>query len=159
MVDTADGEKFQSLTAQYYRRTNIVLLVCSLDDEVSFNRLTKWHQESRYYIDEQDVIYAVCGVKGDLHDHEKEVTLELMQGFARHVEFPQNCVFEVSAKTGSGVTEMLKTVCSTAVEKIRRHTQETHCKSHPYLTICILNHAEVYNSIAQSCFSTHAMSM
>ena len=131
VVDTADGEKFQSLTSQYYRRTNIVLLVCSLDDEVSFNRLTKWHQESLYYIDEQDTVYGVCGVKSDLHDHEKEVTLELMQGFARHVEFPENCVFEVSARTGSGITDMLKTVCCTAVEKMRRHSQDLHRESYP----------------------------
>ena len=130
VVDTADGEKFQSLTAQYYRRTNIVLLVCSLDDEISFNRLTKWYQESRYYIDEQDVVYAVCGLKSDLHPHQREITLEMMQGFAQHVEFPENCVFEVSAKTGSGIADMLKTVCSTAVERIRRHTQDRHCECH-----------------------------
>ena len=110
VVDTADGEKFQSLTAHYYRRTNIVLLVCSLDDEVTLTRLTKWYRDSQYYVDEHDTIYAVCGLKSDLQDHRKEVTLEMMQQFARHVEFPENCVFEVSAKTGEGINNMLTTI-------------------------------------------------
>lgn len=127
MVDTTDGERFQSLTAQYYRRTNIVLLVCSLDDEVTLNRLTKWYQDSQYYIDENEAIYAVCGIKSDLHEHEKEITLEMMQQYARHVDFPENCVFEVSPKTGSGISDMLKTVCYTALEKIRNNTRQQSC--------------------------------
>jgi GTPase SAR1 family protein len=122
VVDTADGEKFQSLTAHYYRRTNIVLLVCSLDDEVTLTRLTKWYRDSLYYVDEHDIVYAVCGLKCDLPDYRKEVTLEMMQRFARHVEFPEGCVFEVSAKTGEGVDNMLVTLCSTAVDRIRRNT-------------------------------------
>ena len=123
MVDTTDGERFQSLTAQYYRRTNIVLLVCSLDDEVTLNRLTKWYQDSQYYIDENEAIYSVCGIKSDLHEDDKEVTLEMMRRFAKHVNFSESCVFEVSPKTGSGISDMLRTVCSTAIEKIREHTQ------------------------------------
>ena len=137
-MDTSDREKFQSLTAHYYRRTNIVLLVCSLDDEVTLNRLTKWYQESQYYIDEQDAIYAVCGIKSDLHSHEREISLEMMQSFARHVEFPKNCVFEVSAKTGSGIKDMLKTVCSTALEKIRGNS-ESPCKSYHFLAVYYCN--------------------
>ena len=125
-MDTTDGEKFQSLTAHYYRRTNVVLLVCSLDDEVTLTRLTKWYRDSQYYVDEREVIYAVCGLKSDLHDSQKEITLEMMQTFARHVEFPESCVFEVSAKTGEGVGDMLTTICSTAMDKMRRCN--SHCK-------------------------------
>ena len=94
---------------------------------MTLTRLTKWYRDSLYYIDEHDTIYGVCGLKSDLHDQRKEVTLEMMQRFARHVEFPENCVFEVSAKTGEGVRDMLVTVCSTAVEKIRRNTPNRDC--------------------------------
>ena len=128
VVDTTDREKFQSLTAHYYRRTNILLLVCSLDDEVTLTQLTKWYRDSLYYVDEQDIIYAVCGLKSDIPDYRKEVTLEMMQKFARHVEFPESCVFEVSAKTGEGVDDMLATVCSTALDKIRRNLPNTDRK-------------------------------
>ena len=127
VVDTTDGERFQSLTAQYYKRTNIVVLVCSLDDELTLTRLTKWYQGSQYYIDKRETIYAVCGVKSDLPDHQKEITLATMQLFAKHVEFPENCVFEVSAKTGAGINDMLRTVCSTAVEKVRYNSQCELC--------------------------------
>ena len=129
VVDTADGEKFQSLTAHYYRRTNIILLVCSLDDEVTLARLSKWYRDSLYYVDEQDILYAVCGLKSDLQDNRKEVTLEMMRRFATHAEFPENCVFEASARTGAGVGEMLTTVCASAVEKIRGSTPNSDCKN------------------------------
>lgn len=124
VVDTADREKYQSLTAQYYHRTNIVLLVCSLDDEVTLNRLTKWYQEAQYYINDPDVLYAVCGVKSDLQAHEKEITAEMMKSFAQHMGFSQTCVFEVSSKTGSEVKNMLRTLCTEAVERIQRSTSE-----------------------------------
>lgn len=121
VVDTTDREKFQSLTAHYYRHTNIVLLVCSLDDEGTLTQLTKWYRDSQYYVDEQDTLYAVCGLKKDIHYSRKEISLETILRFAKHVDFPENCVFEVSAKTGEGIADMLTTVCQNAVEKIRRN--------------------------------------
>ena len=130
MVDTADAEKYQSLTAHYYRRANVVLLVCSLDDEGSLNRLNTWYREAQYYVDEQETIYAVCGIKSDLRMDEREVTLEMMQSFARHIEIPETCVFQVSAKTGLGVNDMLQTACSVALEKLGGSSEPQSCECH-----------------------------
>lgn len=137
MLDTADAEKFQSLTAHYYRHASIVLLVCSLDDEGSLNRLNTWYRESKYYIHEHETIYAVCGIKSDLSMHEREVTLEMMQSFARHIELPESCVFEVSAKTGFGVDDMLKTACSVALEKFGEGLQQQPCESQNIINIIL----------------------
>ena len=126
-MDTADREKYQSLTAHYYRRANIVLLVCAMDDELTLNRLTKWHQEAQHYIDNDDVIYAVCAIKSDLQPHEKEVTIEQLQSFADHAGFRPNCIFQVSSKTGAGVANMLKTVCSVATECLETRS-DNYCK-------------------------------
>ena len=117
-MDTADREKFQSLTAQYYRRTNIALLVCSLDDETSLNRLAKWYQDAQHYINDTDVLYAVCGTKSDLQSHERDVTMDMMHNFADHMEILQSCVFEISSKTGSEVKNMLKRLCSMTIERM-----------------------------------------
>ena len=101
-----------------------MLLVCSLDDEVTLNRLTKWYQEAQHYIDDPDVLYAVCGVKSDLQAHEKEITVQMMKSFAQHMGFSQNCVFEVSSKTGAEVKNMLRTLCTVAVEQVQRNISE-----------------------------------
>ena len=120
MVDTANKERFQSLTAGYYRRANVVLMVCSLDSEYTLTRLTKWYAEAQHYMDDSDVIYAVVGMKSDLAENEREVTLDMMNGFAAHCNVGRRHVFEVSAKTGEGVNSMLKVLCDAVVDQYRR---------------------------------------
>lgn len=119
-MDTASRERFQSLTAGYYRRANLVLMVCSLDSEFTLTRLTKWYAEAQHYIDDADVVYAVVGMKSDLAEHEREVTSDMLNGFAAHYNIGQNHVFEVSARTGKGVNNMLKVLCTAVVEQYRR---------------------------------------
>ena len=99
-----------------------MLLVCSLDDEISLTRLTRWYQDSQCYINKHEAIYAVCGLKDDLPDHQKEVTLTMMERFADHVGFSSESVFQVSAKTGAGIDDMLKAVCAQAMEKFRHNS-------------------------------------
>ena len=60
--------------------------------------------------------------------HEKEVTIEMMKSFASHLGFQEGCVFEVSAKTGAEVANMLKTLCSTAVDRIQLNMSRSLCK-------------------------------
>ena len=137
-MDTADREKFQSLTAQYYRRTNIALLVCSLDDELSLNRLAKWQQEAQHYINDPEVLYAVCGTKSDLQTHEREVTTDMMHSFADHMEILQSCVFEISSKTGSEVKNMLKSLCSMTIERMmQQNTLEENSELEAILGIML----------------------
>ena len=95
-------------------------MVCSLDSEYSLNKLTKWHGEAHYYIDDPDTLYAVVGLKSDLAEHDREVTLDMLYGFSLHYDIPGSCVFEVSAKTGAGVKDMLRNLCATALERYQR---------------------------------------
>lgn len=61
--------------------------------------------------------------------NEREVTLEMMQGFAQHIGVPESCVFQVSAKTGFGVNDMLQSACSVAAEKLGSLTPPS-CECH-----------------------------
>lgn len=119
ILDTGSRERYQSLTAQYYRRANIVLLVCSLESEYTLTRLTKWHAEAQYYIEDPEVVYAVVGMKSDLSETQREVTTDMLNSFASHFNIRPECVFEVSARTGKGVEDMLKALCDRVVLQFR----------------------------------------
>ena len=123
VLDTAGRERGQSLTAGYYRRANIVLMVCSLDSEFSLNKLTKWYGEAQFYLDDPDVLFAVVGLKSDLPEHEREVTADMLYAFADHYNISKTCVFEVSARTGAGVKNMLKALCAATIEQYQRSSQ------------------------------------
>ena len=117
LMDTGSRERYQSLTAQYYSRANVIVLVCSLDSEFTLTRLTKWHAEAQYYIDNSEIVYAVVGTKSDLPETEREVSMDMLHGFARHVNIPLNFVFEVSSQTGEGVEELLTSICDAVVNQ------------------------------------------
>lgn len=116
-MDTGSRERYQSLTAQYYRRANVIVLLCSLDSEFTLTRLTKWHAEAQYYIDHSEIVFAVVGTKSDLPETEREVTSEMLHAFARHVNIPLEFVFEVSSQTGEGVEELLTSLCDAVIKQ------------------------------------------
>ncbi len=103
----------------------MIILVCSLDSEHTLTRLSKWHAEAQYYIDNSDdIVYAVVGTKCDLPEVEKEVTTELLHNFARHLNIDLANVFEVSALSGEGVEEMMTALCGAVVEQFVRSKSE-----------------------------------
>ncbi len=152
MVDTGGRERVQSLTSQYYRRANIVLLVCSLDSEYTLNRLTKWFGEAKFYVDDPDVTYAVVGVKSDLLEHEREVTTDMLHGFAGHYNIDEASVFEVSARTGAGVKEMLKALCTAAVDTYNRSERQDAL---PGMCISLVGLLLLIESLPSFCSTAH----
>ena len=119
-MDTASRERFQSLTAQYYKRNNVIILVCSLDNEYFLTRLSKWYTEAQYYVEDPNVIYAVVAMKSDLPSSKREVTREALLEFAGHYSIRDEHVFEVSALTGEGVDDMLLSLCESVIEQFHR---------------------------------------
>ena len=66
IYDTAGQEKYRSLTRQYYRNVNGVILVFDLTNEISFTKLNGWVKE----IDDNagNVEVILVGNKSDLKD-------------------------------------------------------------------------------------------
>lgn len=116
IYDTAGRERFQSMTAQYYRHINLVLLVCSADSGITLTKLSKWYGEANTYIDDTVVTYALCITKSDIPDDEKEITRGEIDSFAEHCHIQQRHIFEVSAKTGDRVLHMIKHLCGAVVD-------------------------------------------
>ena len=77
-MDTGSRERFQSLTAQYYKRNHVIIFVCSLDSEYFLTRLAKWYTEAQYYVEDPNVIYALAATKSDLPTSRREVTRDAL---------------------------------------------------------------------------------
>jgi small GTP-binding protein len=113
--DTAGQERYRAITKAYYRGAEAIIIVFSLDDEVSFRNIRQWMEDVVKYTG-NDVLVAVAANKADLDErkvNEKDIN-ELKQT-------QKVCVYEMSAKTGKGVEEAFEKVVE---ELIRRKRNE-----------------------------------
>jgi len=132
-VDTASRERFQSLTAGYYRRANLVLMVCSLDSEFTLTRLTNGTRRPSTTLMMLTLSMQWWGMKSDLAEHEREVTSDMLNGFAAHYNIGQNHVFEVSARTGKGVDNIAEDAVHCSGGAVQKRTS---CKRYSPSEVC-----------------------
>jgi small GTP-binding protein len=95
--DTAGQEEFHCLAPIYYKDAHAALLVYSVADQASFDRIIQWRNEvisSRG----EDIRIVVAANKLDLKN--RVITAEQGEQFARANNAQY---FEVSAKTGQGI--------------------------------------------------------
>ncbi|KAL3860661.1 hypothetical protein ACJMK2_010755 [Sinanodonta woodiana] len=98
--DTAGVEKFSTPTRNYYRNTQALLLVYSVDDPTSLQRLTKWIRNA-----EDQAPKATRFLIGNKCDQEKSISDESANNFAATYECAD--IFLTSAKTGEGIDQAL----------------------------------------------------
>jgi small GTP-binding protein len=112
--DTAGQERFRTLAPLYYRETVVAILVYSLTDEKSLQDVQDWAAEIGNNTDEMPKLFLV-GNKNDLEDERKVIPGEgetVAQNLsARYLE--------VSAKTGSGISDLFVKVAEEAARKLR----------------------------------------
>lgn len=99
--DTAGQEEFHSLAPIYYKDAHAALLVFSVVDQKSFDRMVQWKKELTMSRGE-DIKVVVVGNKIDLS---KDRCISASQGeqFANSIKAKY---FEVSAKTGAGIDNL-----------------------------------------------------
>ena len=88
------------------------MLVYSIDDSDTFDSLTNWADNAvgaRAGRPQSDVITVLVGNKVDLED-ERKISKARAQQYAENNDIEANMVFEVSAKDGTGMQEMLDAV-------------------------------------------------
>lgn len=82
--DTAGQDKYRNLTAMNIKEANIILLICDITNIESFNSLEYWYNQTKEYIDINEVLYAVIGNKNDLF--ESQIVLdENIEAFAEKI--------------------------------------------------------------------------
>ena len=112
--DTGGLERYDSMTANYYRYCHAVLLVYDLHAEETLFFLADWFKEakanSRW---PQRVVFSLWGNKSDVTSDEQSPKEPAIAAFLKQYNIPESLSFKVSAKTGENVTEAFEKVVQT----------------------------------------------
>lgn len=121
--DTAGQEKYANLNPYYYRGTNFLLLVFSIDSKESFDTVDSYLMdclESNGKAENQiDVL--VIGNKKDLVRF-REVTAEKGAEYASKYNYEY---LETSAKTGENIDKILPIICGKLAERVESLNKES----------------------------------
>ncbi len=112
--DTAGQEKFQNIAKQYYKGANGVLLIYDIGSRKSFERVEFWLKELKENNRIDELFICLVGNKIDLED-KRVITSEEGQKYAldNNIHF-----FEVSARSGKGISELFNKVINGAMDKV-----------------------------------------
>lgn len=99
-------ERTKSLTSNYYRGSQAVILVYAIDDMYSLTVLRNWIGDITK--DAVGALKFLVGNKIDLVDEGSQVDDQLAESFCKNHAIEK--LYKVSAKTGDGVKEMFDDV-------------------------------------------------
>ena len=112
--DTAGQEKFQNIAKQYYKGANGVLLIYDICNRKSFERVDFWLKELKEYNRIDELFVCLVGNKIDLED-KRVISNEEGEKYAKvnNINY-----FEVSAKSGKGVSELFNKAIKGSMDKV-----------------------------------------
>ena len=111
--DTAGQEKYRSLAPMYYRSAVAALLVYDVTNKNSLENLKNWNQEICEKAPPGITVFVV-GNKIDCTE-ERVVTYDAGRSLAQQLGAPY--YFEVSAKTGEGITNLFNKVAESDIKQ------------------------------------------
>lgn len=113
--DTAGQERFRSITSQYLRKSDGVLIVYDVNSEFSFCNVCSW-MASIEKVNNDNVIVALIGNKLDLGATSDKKVVPSDEG--RKVAAEKDALFfETSAKDGTGIEELMLTMARNLQKK------------------------------------------
>ena len=92
LIDTAGQERYQSITSNYYKGSNGVILIYDITDKKSFDHLNNWIENIKNIIDKKESLIFLLGTKKDLADQEnqeernRQVTVEEAQNKCKELD-------------------------------------------------------------------------
>lgn len=102
--DTAGQERFRTITAAYYRSSEIAIIVFDVTNRTSYMNVNRWIEECKNHGNPKIKLFLI-GNKCDVANREvsKEEAIKYAQQF--------NVIYmETSAKTGFGIAEAFQTI-------------------------------------------------
>jgi small GTP-binding protein len=119
--DTAGQERYRSLTANYIRGSNGVLVVFDLANKGSFEELDKWMEIIRDVIAENKIEKILVGNKTDLPEEEKVISDEMATKYADEHNMKY---FSVSAKEGINIDLLFEQLGNDCIKNLQEQEKE-----------------------------------
>ncbi|KAK6191352.1 hypothetical protein SNE40_003067 [Patella caerulea] len=113
--DTAGQERFRSITKQYFRKADGVVIMYDVTCESTFTNIRNWMLSVEEGVDDGTVLVLV-GNKTDLIDQQNSGVVKTKDGNKLADEYGA-LFFETSAKSGSGIEETIDGLSSLLQEK------------------------------------------
>ena len=105
--DTAGQERFRSMAPLYYRGAVAAILVFSITDEGSFEKLKEWVRELKLnHPPDEPLVLAIACNKADMAE-QRVVSYDTASKYAASIGA---LIFETSAKSNTGVTDLFHEV-------------------------------------------------
>ncbi|XP_062501873.1 uncharacterized protein LOC134178975 [Corticium candelabrum] len=114
--DTAGQERFRTLTSAYYRGAQGIALTYDMTRPDSFKSVSYWMASVDEYAP-PGCIKILIANKADLYP-DREVSMQEGRDQAQHYDMKY---FEVSAKTGEGVTDAFMSIAQQVKDNAARH--------------------------------------
>lgn len=96
--DTGGGERFRTLTSNFYRNADAAILMYSVEDQYTFENLQEWVENAQVSVDPDNFVWALVGNKCD---QPLEIEHDLISAKCTTIGTKLN--FFTSAKTGENV--------------------------------------------------------
>ncbi|CAF4169459.1 unnamed protein product [Rotaria sp. Silwood2] len=113
--DTAGQERFRSITKQYLRKSDGIILVYDVTSEITFQNVRSWITCTQELTDE-DCIIVLVGNKTDLCNDDERRPVKYKDGAKLADEY--RCLFfESSARLGTSVIEIMEAIARLMQEK------------------------------------------
>jgi small GTP-binding protein len=122
LFDTAGQERFKSITTNYIKKANGILLVYDITDETSFKKIEAWYQNLSS--DSNNILPIVLiGNKSDLEE-ERVVSTEDGEELAQKLKI-ENHFFETSCQSGKNVHEAINDLVQQIYDKFGNNENQS----------------------------------
>ncbi|XP_054715858.1 EF-hand calcium-binding domain-containing protein 4B-like [Uloborus diversus] len=108
--DTAGQERFRSMTHQYFRKADGIIIVYDVTSETTFRNIRNWIHNAKEGTQESSIILLI-GNKVDLCESDDDRVIRTKDGVRIADEFG-TLFYETSAKTGDSIKEAIEGLAS-----------------------------------------------
>ena len=115
--DTSGDERFKSMTNLYYRDAQVAILTYDVTNADSFQDLNYWLEQLKDKVNCDNMLLFLAGNKCDVDNSMKRIQTNQAREFA---EKNNMFFFETSAKTGTGIKELFKTIATKEYELLSK---------------------------------------